>query len=140
MLSFLHFFQILSAEDGWPVPKYFGACGRIIIEEYIGLPLSDCYDKSWIQRVKIASSLLNAAYMFTFKNKNFGFYLTDISADNIAVDHENVAKFIDLENIIIVDKNISQESKKFSYSKKKLDFFVTKLLMRYAGECYTASV
>lgn len=94
------------------MPKYFGACGRIIIEEYIGLSLSDCYDKSWIQKVKIASSLLNAAYMFTFKNKKFGFYLTDISADNIAVDHENVAKFIDLENIIIVDKNIFQEGNK----------------------------
>ncbi|KYQ58670.1 UPF0672 protein C3orf58 [Trachymyrmex zeteki] len=101
--------HILSAENGWPVPRYFGACGRIIIEEYVGLPLSDYYDKSWIQRVKIASSLLNAAYLFTFKNEMFGFYLTDISADNIAVDHENVAKFIDLENIIIVDKNISQE-------------------------------
>lgn len=115
-------FQILSAENGWPVPKYFGACGRIIIEEYIGLPLSDCYDKSWIQRVKIASSLLNAAYMFTFKNKKFSFYLTDVSADNIAVDHENVAKFIDLENIIIVDKNISQEGNK--------NFLITKILMK----------
>ncbi|XP_025271210.1 deleted in autism protein 1 homolog isoform X2 [Camponotus floridanus] len=101
--------QILSAENGWPVPKYFGACGRIIIEEYIGLPLSDYYDKSWIQRAKIASSLLNAAHMFTFKNKKFGFYVTDVSADNIAVDYNNVAKFIDLENIIVVDKNISQK-------------------------------
>ncbi|XP_071653169.1 divergent protein kinase domain 2A isoform X1 [Temnothorax longispinosus] len=109
--------QILSAEDGWPVPKYFGACGRIIIEEYIGLPLSDCYDKSWIDRVKIASSLLNAAYMFTFKNKKFSFYLTDISADNIAVDNENIAKFIDLENIIIVDKNISQEDEPKEWQK-----------------------
>lgn len=95
------------------MPRYFGACGRIIVEEYVGLPLSDYYDKSWIQRVKIASSLLNAAYLFTFKNEMFGFYLMDISADNIAVDHENVAKFIDLENIIIVDKNISQGSKNF---------------------------
>lgn len=109
--------QILSAEDGWPVPKYFGACGRIIIEEYIGLPLSDCYDKPWIQRVKIASSLLNAAYMFTFKNKKFSFYLTDVSADNIAVDHENVAKFIDLENIIIVDKIISQQDESKEWQK-----------------------
>jgi len=102
------------------VPKYFGACGRIIIEEYIGLPLSDYYDKPWIQRVKITSSLLNAAYLFTFKNERFGFYLTDISVHNIAIDHENVAKFIDLENIIIVDKNISQESNK--------NFLVTKFL------------
>lgn len=101
--------QILPAENGWPVPKYFGACGRIIIEEYIGSPLSDYYDKSWIQRAKIASSLLNAAYMFTFKHEKFGFYLTDVSADNIAVDYKNVAKFIDLENVIVVDKNISRE-------------------------------
>ncbi|XP_014484464.1 PREDICTED: deleted in autism protein 1 homolog isoform X1 [Dinoponera quadriceps] len=98
--------QILSVENGWPVPKYFGACGRIIIEEYVGLPLTDYYNKPWVQRARIASSLLGAAHMFTFKNQNFGFYLTDVSADNIAVDHEDVAKFIDLENIIIVDKNI----------------------------------
>lgn len=101
--------QILSAENGWPVPRYFGACGRVVIEEYIGSPLSDYYDKSWIQRARIASSLLNAAHMFTFKNEKFGFYLTDVSADNIAVDYKNIAKFIDLENIIVVDKNIPQE-------------------------------
>lgn len=108
-----HLFQILSAEDGWPVPKYFGACGRIVIEEYVGLPLSHYYDKPWIQRAKVVSSLLNAAYMFTFEDKQFGFYLTDVSVDNIAVDYENVAKFIDLENIIVVDKNISHEGNKF---------------------------
>lgn len=60
--------------------------------------------------------------MFTFENEKFGFYLTDISADNIAVDHENVAKFIDLENIIIVDKNISKEG--------ITNFFISKLLMK----------
>lgn len=106
-------FQILSAENDWPVPKYFGACGRIIIEEYVGLSLIDYYDKPWIQRARIASSLLNAAYKFTFENENFGFYLTDISPDNIAVDDKDIAKFIDLENIIIVDKNISPKSKSF---------------------------
>ncbi|KAL6266288.1 hypothetical protein P5V15_003147 [Pogonomyrmex californicus] len=109
--------QILSAENDWPVPKYFGACGRIVIEEYIGLPLLDHYDKPWIQRVKVASSLLNAAYIFTFKNERFAFYLTDVSADNIAVDHENVAKFIDLENIIVVDKNVSQEERPKEWQK-----------------------
>lgn len=96
------------------MPKYFGACGRIIIEEYVGLPLLDYYNKPWIQRAKIASSLLNAAYIFTFKSEDFGFYLTDVSADNIAVDYKDVAKFIDLENIIVVDKNISPKSKFFS--------------------------
>lgn len=67
--------------------------------------------------------------MFTFENEKFGFYLTDISADNIAVDHENVAKFIDLENIIIVDKNVSKEGIK--------NFLVLKILIKLANEYYT---
>ncbi|XP_076749748.1 divergent protein kinase domain 2A isoform X2 [Xylocopa sonorina] len=61
--------QILSAEEGWPVPKYFGACGRIVVEEYGGLPLIVYYNKPWISRAKIASSLLDAAYKFTYKKK-----------------------------------------------------------------------
>jgi hypothetical protein len=47
--------------------------------------------------------------MFTFRNEQFGFYLTDISYDNIAVDADDVAKFIDLEHIIVVDKNPPRE-------------------------------
>ncbi|XP_015429683.1 PREDICTED: deleted in autism protein 1 homolog, partial [Dufourea novaeangliae] len=105
--------QILSANENWPVPKYLGACGRIIVEEYVGLPLTTYYNKPWLLRAKIVSSLLNAAQMFTYENNNFGFYLTDVSADNIAVDSNNNAKFIDLENVIVVDKNVrSEESSK----------------------------
>lgn len=62
-------------------------------------------------RAKIASSLLDAAYWFTYKSDDFGFYLTDISADNIAVDLNNNAKFVDLENMIIVDKNVAPSGK-----------------------------
>nr|XP_034184033.1 divergent protein kinase domain 2A isoform X2 [Osmia lignaria] len=105
------FLQILSADKNWPVPKYFGACGRIIIEEYVGLPLTAYYNEPWLNRAKIASSLLNAAHTFTYGNENFGFYLTDISADNIAVDLKYNAKFIDLENVIIVDKNLTSKEK-----------------------------
>lgn len=86
---------------------YFGACGRLVVEEYAGLPLSDFYHKSWITRGLIASSLLEACYKFTFKDPNFAYYLTDISIDNIAVQN-NRAIFIDLENIIIVEKNPSK--------------------------------
>ncbi|KAK2582512.1 hypothetical protein KPH14_004810 [Odynerus spinipes] len=97
--------QILSAKEGWPVPKYLGSCGRVIVEEYVGLPIADYYNAPWIYRAKIALSLLNAVEMFTFKWKDFGFYLTDVSADNIAISSDGVAKFIDLENVIVVDIN-----------------------------------
>ncbi|XP_001606587.2 divergent protein kinase domain 2A isoform X1 [Nasonia vitripennis] len=97
--------QILPAKEGWPTPKYFGACGRLIVEEYIGLPLSSFIDEPWIRRAKIASSLLQAADTLMSKNSEFAFYLTDISMDNIAVNNEDKAIFVDLENIIIVEKN-----------------------------------
>lgn len=75
----------------------------------MGLPLTAYYNEPWLNRAKIASSLLNAAHMFTYENENFGFYLTDISADNVAVDLNYNAKFIDLENMIIVDKNLTSK-------------------------------
>ncbi|XP_046828767.1 divergent protein kinase domain 2A-like [Vespa crabro] len=109
--------QILPESKGWPVPKYLGSCGRIIVEEYVGLPIITYYDAPWIYRAKIVSSLLNAAYMFTFKNKDFGFYLTDISIDNIAINSDGIAKFIDLENIIVVDKNILDKDKSATWYK-----------------------
>lgn len=95
---------MLPAEDGWPTPEYFGACGRLIIEEYVGSPLSSFYEEPWLKRAKIAASLLDAAHKFTFKNSKFAFYLTDMSEDNIAVNEQDEAIFVDLENIIIVDK------------------------------------
>lgn len=109
--------QILPESKGWPVPKYLGSCGRIIAEEYAGLPIATYYDAPWIYRAKIVSSLLNAAHMFTFENKHFGFYLTDISLDNIAVNSNGIAKFIDLENIIVVDKNILEKDKSATWHK-----------------------
>lgn len=72
--------------------------------EDVGPTLDKFYDKPWMQRAKIASSLLNAAYQFTYKSRDFGFYLTDIKPDNIAIANDE-AKFVDLENVIVVDKN-----------------------------------
>lgn len=99
--------QVLSVEDGWPVPKYFGACGRVIVEDYVGPTLNNYFYAAWPVRLKIAFSLLDAAYKFTFQDREFGFYLTDVSADNVAVDSNDSAVFVDLENVIVVDRNIS---------------------------------
>ncbi|XP_015602219.1 deleted in autism protein 1 homolog [Cephus cinctus] len=102
--------QILSIDNAWPVPKYLGACGRLVLEEYAGQPLNNFHSESWMHRAKIASRLLRAARMFTFRNPDFGFYLTDISPENIAVDSQYEIKFVDLENIIVVDKKLSTKN------------------------------
>ncbi|XP_017883319.1 deleted in autism protein 1 homolog [Ceratina calcarata] len=110
--------QILPAEDNWPVAKYLGACGRIVIEEYVGLPLTAYYNQPWLHRAKIASSLLDAAFKFTYKNTDFAFYLTDVSADNIAVDTNDNAIFVDLENVIIVDRNMNDTERQTPWNSR----------------------
>lgn len=46
----------------------------------------------------------------------FRFYLTDISADNIAITEENKIKFIDWENVIIADKMVNFEDSRLHES------------------------
>lgn len=107
--------QILSKEDGWPVPSYYGSCGRTIIEEYAGEPLTTYYSKPWLERAKLAQKLIIAAKKFTNDHPGFRFYLTDVSPDNIAVDANGSVYFIDLENVIIVDRNIPEHEKPISW-------------------------
>lgn len=95
------------------------------------MPLTAYYNEPWLRRAKLASSLLDAAYKFTYKDDNFGFYLTDISADNIAVDSIDNVKFVDLENVIIVDRNIAPTGnlkiieKIFAFIRKRIKHRVT---------------
>lgn len=45
-------FQMFPQEEGFPFPKYHGACGRFVIEEYMGVPLQDFYNAPWLERVQ----------------------------------------------------------------------------------------
>ncbi|KAF2898964.1 hypothetical protein ILUMI_07225 [Ignelater luminosus] len=94
--------KILSSKV-FPIPKYLGACGRIIVEENRGQMLSNFYYADWQIRTNISVQLLKAAEVFTEKHDLFRFYLTDISPDNIAVDANMTITFVDLENIIITN-------------------------------------
>lgn len=100
-----HFVKILRREDGWPVPKYLGSCGRTIVSEYCGEMLTDRAQDAWHVRAYIAYQLLSAAFNFTYNHPLFSFYFTDIIPDNVGVTSAGEVCFFDLENIIIVEKN-----------------------------------
>lgn len=85
----------------WPVPKHLGACGRFTAQTYCGVTLNSLKNAEWFARAYLAYQLLIAAKNFTFDHDKFAFYLTDISPDNIAVDHDLTLTFIDLENVIL---------------------------------------
>lgn len=82
------------------IPVIYGACGFIIVEEYCGLPLNHFSKSKWEVRAFLAFQLMEAALEFT--NSNPRLYLTDISPDNIAVDDNFKLRFVDLENLILI--------------------------------------
>ncbi|XP_074032779.1 arrestin 1 isoform X2 [Leptinotarsa decemlineata] len=93
--------QIFNSRENYPVPHYYGACGRLVIEENCGRPLNDIEKFSWFDRAFVAYQLLQAAYNFTENHGQFRLYLTDISPDNIVVNEDLKVRFIDLENGVL---------------------------------------
>ncbi|EFA09089.2 Deleted in autism protein 1 homolog-like Protein [Tribolium castaneum] len=87
-----------------PIPKLYGSCGFVIVEEYCGQPLNHFETSPWHVRAFLALQLLEAAIDFTHKHHDFRVYLTDISPDNIAVDHNFKLTFVDLEHVILQRK------------------------------------
>ncbi|XP_063915941.1 divergent protein kinase domain 2A isoform X1 [Zophobas morio] len=104
----------LLSNQAWPVPKLYGRCGFLIIEQYCGLPLNHFQTSPWHVRAYLALQLLEAAIHFTHKHHDFRLYLTDISPDNIAVDDNFTLYFVDLENVILKQK--LEDNKMIHYS------------------------
>lgn len=102
--------RVFENEKGWPVAKYYGACGRMIVQSYCGVTLNYVEKYSWIDRATIAVGILNAAEDFSTAHQKFSLYLTDISPDNIVVDNNLNVYFIDLENGILQMRNDSKWS------------------------------
>lgn len=85
----------------FPFPKYYGACGRVVVQELAGSPLSRFYGNPWLERASLAVQLLQIANSMT--EHYIRIYLTDPSSDNFAVDSKGNVKLVDLENIVLVD-------------------------------------
>ncbi|XP_023951413.1 divergent protein kinase domain 2A [Bicyclus anynana] len=99
--------QVIPKSKGWPVPPYGGVCGRLEVVGHEGEPLSSLLYVAWHRKLKYAQKILNAAMDFTFKHDRFRFYLMDWSLDNIVVNEKDEITFVDLEDLIVLDKHIS---------------------------------
>ncbi|ESO83900.1 hypothetical protein LOTGIDRAFT_132744 [Lottia gigantea] len=96
--------QTFPASDGWPFPKYYGACGRFVVLENAGKPLTEYYNAPFSTRVDLAYQLMKMAILMSENKEDFILYWTDIQYENFAVDVAGKVKIIDAENIIVVDK------------------------------------
>ncbi|XP_035224093.1 divergent protein kinase domain 2A-like, partial [Stegodyphus dumicola] len=103
-----------SQTEGWPFPHYYGSCGRIIVEEYVGKTLAYFENSPWKQRIDIAYQLLQISQMLTENSLEFALYMTDVNMDNFAVRSDGTVLLVDIENIVIVDRLMVQKGKNYS--------------------------
>lgn len=81
----------------------------------MGRSLLQYIDEPFKTRANLAKQLLEMANFFEENPTNFILYMTDPSPHNFAVDEETQKlKMIDLENIIIVDKEQLIQSKQYT--------------------------
>ena len=74
------------AEEGWPLPKFYGSCGRLAVIQDAGYPLSSAVEEPFKIRALMALQVLKMAKKFTRGDPHLALYLTDWSMDNFAVD------------------------------------------------------
>ncbi|CAL1261338.1 unnamed protein product [Larinioides sclopetarius] len=106
-------FKAFSQAEGWPFPQYFGSCGRVIVEEYVGKTISYFEDSPWKQRIDIAYQLLLIAQMLTENASGFSLYMTDVNMDNFAVRSDGTVLLVDVESIVIVDRSGFKKDQNF---------------------------
>lgn len=94
------------------MPKYLGSCHNIVLEGYKGDSLINYYSYSWEERAFLGVQLLQLAKIFTFRHSNYLFYFTDLSPDNLVVDDNGKISLIDLDNVIIKNRNSNENGKR----------------------------
>jgi len=98
-------FQAFPEDEGWPFARHLGACGRYVVEEYVGPNLAEWLPSaSWKDKVNAALQLLKIAEKLNQGVDGFRLYLTDVSLQNVAINvSTSNLKVIDGENIVVVD-------------------------------------
>lgn len=96
-------YKVFPSEEGWPFPKYHGACGRIIVTEDCGKSLNHFLYHPWIVRAQLAVNLLRIAQQLTVNKQNWALYMLDVSLNNFAVSDNGIVKLVDVEHLIVVD-------------------------------------
>lgn len=110
MIAMLHInpeplvIQLFPARKGFPFPKFVGACGKLVAEEFIPYSLSEYCEAPWKTRVGLSIQLLELALKLTATSDHFALYFTDLTFDNIAVRDDGSIVIIDAEDVVIVDK------------------------------------
>ena len=96
-------FQVFSKRYPKFLPAVYGACGRVVVVEYVGPTLWSVLHRPWKERVKLSIHLIHLALAFTKTQDNMALYMYDVVMNNFAVDKHGLVKLIDCEHVLIAD-------------------------------------
>ncbi|XP_066274579.1 divergent protein kinase domain 2A-like [Branchiostoma lanceolatum] len=88
----------------WPFPKFYGACGRVIVVEHAGGTLDTFMDSPWEVRADIAVQLLQLIGTLLEKDPDWVLFFVDVSLQNFAVDSRGWVRLIDLDDVMVIDR------------------------------------
>ncbi|CAN0169251.1 unnamed protein product [Lampetra planeri] len=124
LLLTLHFnpeplvLQSFPADEGWPFPKYHGACGRLVVEALVGPTLWELWDAPWRRRADLAAQLLDLASQLSDNDLDYALYPLDVTPDNFAVgERDGRVVLVDAENVLVVDKRALRQEKPDGWDK-----------------------
>lgn len=97
-------FQTFPKLEGWPFPRYVGACGRFVMTESLGMPLDNFYGMPFKIRATFALKLLGIARQFTENESQYALYWTELSYSSFLVDKTGDVLVSDGRHISVVDR------------------------------------
>ncbi|XP_048580201.1 divergent protein kinase domain 2A isoform X2 [Nematostella vectensis] len=95
--------QIFRQEEGWPFPRFYGVCGRIMVVEDSGPPISSFLEESWDVRAQIAVNLITLAHQLSSALDDWALYIADPAPGNFGVSDSGKVTLLDLEHLVVVD-------------------------------------
>ncbi|CAG0879726.1 unnamed protein product [Darwinula stevensoni] len=94
--------EMMNEDPGGHVPHVFGYCGRVVVVEDAGDPLSGFLRSDWGTRAGLAVQLLDLARRLSPAVDGFAVYLMDLGYDNFLVA-EGRLRLADVEHVVVVD-------------------------------------
>ncbi|XP_007442335.1 deleted in autism-related protein 1-like [Python bivittatus] len=108
-ISFL--WQIFPGAEGWPFPKYFGSCGRLIVTASTR-PLKEFYGSSSDVTADLALQLLAIIDFMMNNDLNYFFYFTHVDADTFGVFNNGQLFIQDASMLGVIDKQEGRDLRK----------------------------
>ncbi|XP_053437058.1 divergent protein kinase domain 2B isoform X1 [Nycticebus coucang] len=112
--------QIFPGAEGWPLPKYLGACGRFLISTSTR-PLQEFYGAPPDQAADLAYQLLSVLESLRSNDLNYFFYFTHVDAGMFGIFNNGHLFIRDASALGVIDKQ--EGSQAATRAEKKKDIF-----------------